>query len=236
LPADGSIQLLPAGGSLPYHYSWSNRYSAQSQQGLPPGNYFVTVSDANNCTADTSFTLAYTYDFKVAASPVATIEQGDSITLNYVLTGTAGNYTATWQPAATLSCADCASPIATPVITTTYAIEIVNAAGCTAYDSIAITVIPDYNIYIPNVFSPNGDGNNDWFEVFGKKQTWKFFEVGIFNRWGEKVYEANDLNFKWDGSFKGAILPMGVYIYQLKVGFMDNHSEKFFKGSVTLIR
>jgi gliding motility-associated-like protein len=86
------------------------------------------------------------------------------------------------------------------------------------------------------VFTPNGDGNNDFFEVFGKKEAWKQFEVEVFDRWGERVYQSNDMNFKWDGQYKGKDLPPAVFVYQIHLTYLDNYTDKLFKGSVTLVR
>jgi gliding motility-associated-like protein len=86
------------------------------------------------------------------------------------------------------------------------------------------------------VFTPNGDGANDFFEVFGNKEAWKQFEVQVFNRWGEKVYESNDMNFKWDGIYKGVGLMPAVFVYQVRVVYLDNYTDQLYKGSVTLVR
>jgi gliding motility-associated-like protein len=91
-------------------------------------------------------------------------------------------------------------------------------------------------IFIPNVFTPNGDGNNDFFEVFGNKEAWKQFEVQVFDRWGEKVYESFDMNFKWDGTFKGKDMMPAVFVYQIHITYLDNYTDKLYKGSVTLVR
>ena len=113
---------------------------------------------------------------------------------------------------------------------------VTDSAGCTASDTVTITVIPTYPVFIPNVFTPQANGSNDFFQVFGEKQTWAFFAIQIFDRWGEKVYDSNDMNFTWDGTFKGKLLPSGVYVYAMRIVFIDDHSEKLFKGDVTLIR
>jgi gliding motility-associated-like protein len=77
---------------------------------------------------------------------------------------------------------------------------------------------------------------NDYFEIFGNKAALKFVEVQIFDRWGEKVFDSNDINFKWDGIYKGAQLNPGTFVYQIKAVFLDNHSEDVYKGSLLLLR
>ena len=101
--------------------------------------------------------------------------------------------------------------------TTTYQIQVTNDAGCIAFDTLTVYVVPDYSIFVPNAFTPNGDGNNDFFEIYGKIKAIEFLEIQLFNRWGEKVFESNDHHFKWDGTFKGEMQNSSVFIWQLKL-------------------
>ena len=86
------------------------------------------------------------------------------------------------------------------------------------------------------MFTPNGDGNNDFFEVFGKLKSLSYLEMQVFNRWGEKVFDSNDHHFKWDGTFKGVMQEPAVFVWQLKLGFVDGIKEDIRVGSVTLVR
>ena len=234
--ADGSISLNITGGSVPYIFNWSNGTGANNLSGLEPGNYLVTVTDANNCTVGANFSLVYQFNFSVDATPSVTISMGESTTLGYILTGIAGNYVSVWSPSSSLSCSDCVSPIASPVATTEYQIKITNQAGCIAFDTVTVYIVPDYSVFIPNVFTPNGDGNNDVFEIYGNLKGLAFLEIQIFNRWGEKVFESNNHHFKWDGTFKGEMQNPSVFVWQLKLAFLDGHREELRKGSVTLVR
>jgi gliding motility-associated-like protein len=94
-------------------------------------------------------------------------------------------------------------------------------------------VVEDYAIYIPNAFSPNGDGNNDLFEYYlvGVKSV----SIRIFNKWGEKVFETNNPNSYWDGSYKGQALNPDVFTYEIAVESYAKKREQFM-GSLTLIR
>jgi gliding motility-associated-like protein len=85
-------------------------------------------------------------------------------------------------------------------------------------------------------FSPNQDGVNDEYEIFGKKKNWKFLDMQIFNRWGERVFTSSDINFHWDGRFKGQLLTPQVLVYTLQITFIDGHSEMMQRGSITLLR
>lgn len=108
-----------------------------------------------------------------------------------------------------------------------------NLDGCIDTSFIDIYVVPETNIYIPNAFTPDGDGINDWFNVqvtnVGK------FEFRIHNRWGQEVFVSQNPSNHWDGNVNGEPAPMGVYVYTLKL--QDQQGEWHYRtGSLTLIR
>ena len=118
-----------------------------------------------------------------------------------------------WTPVNGLSCINCAQPLATPKTTTTYTVEAKNIAGCTVEKNITITVLCKNEIlFIPNTFSPNGDGMNDYFYPRGKGFTVKSFR--IFSRWGDVVFEQsnfvpNNQSYGWNGTYKGKATSAG---------------------------
>ena len=91
---------------------------------------------------------------------------------------------------------------------------------------------------MPNAFSPNGDGKNDTWQIYGETATMKQLQVWVFDRIGEKVFESEDINFMWDGTFKGKPAPIGVYTYEMKIVWNDNtaNSNSVYKGSITLLK
>lgn len=111
-------------------------------------------------------------------------------------------------------------------------LRIENEIGC--WDTITkpIYIKPEAYIYIPNAFSPNGDGMNDFFEVSTINAV--KFEFLIFNRWGELIFETEDKYFQWDGTYKGKRVPLGVYVYQLYVeNIREEHVLK--RGHITVL-
>jgi hypothetical protein len=72
--------------------------------------------------------------------------------------------------------------------------------------------------------------------LFGNKAIIKFWSFDLYNRWGEKVFESNDINFQWDGRYKGVPVSQGVYVYHLNVVFIDNHKETDLRGSITILK
>jgi gliding motility-associated-like protein len=92
-------------------------------------------------------------------------------------------------------------------------------------------ILPD-NYYIPNAFTPNGDGVNDYFFLYGQSGV-TVHSFKVFDRWGEKVYDGL---FPWDGTYKGQLCQPGVYVYIFSIGLFGHLEDDHRKGSVTLIR
>jgi gliding motility-associated-like protein len=145
-----------------------------------------------------------------------------------------------WSPPDGLDCTDCPNPIAQPVETTTYQLLISTLEGCTTAESITIIVERPRKLYIPNVFSPNGDGRNDVFRVFPGPGVQQIVQAQIFDRWGGLVFEAGNYTPDatqptWDGTVGGNLMSSGVFTYTIKVLFIDGQVERF-SGSVLLLR
>ena len=94
-------------------------------------------------------------------------------------------------------------------------------------------------IYIPNAFSPNGDGQNDDFRVFIKEtSTLNQFQLSIFDRWGNQVFFSSDPSTSWDGSFQSQLLQEGIYLWSISYvsNNVDSNGEIILKGNVLLMR
>ncbi len=160
-----------------------------------------------------------------------TILNGASV--NLITTGNASAYS--WTPGATLICDDCQNPIATPDITTTYTVS-VEENGCVASDQVTITIDYEIIIYVPNAFTPNGDGKNDiFFPIISGIDTDEY-KLLIFNRWGELIFETSHPSEGWDGTYKGLMSQQDVYVWKIyckEVSTIQNHQ---YIGHVTLIK
>jgi len=88
----------------------------------------------------------------------------------------------------------------------------------------------------PNAFSPNGDGHNDYFTLEGWKSCLVEFEVRIYDRWGEKVYDSKDILQGWDGTYRGKPLDPAVFVYYISAKLVSSGQEITKKGNVSLIR
>jgi gliding motility-associated-like protein len=239
---NGRVVLNVTGGTPGYLYAWSNGRSTSTISGLNVGTYTATITDSRGCVFDTTFTLTNDSAFSMNAIPdTVTINQGDTkqlglqIITNHNGANAGTDITYTWDPSFGLSCADCPAPLASPVITTEYTIHAVTDSGCVSDSKTLITVIPQHQLYVPNTFTPNADGINDYWEIFGNKKAWIFCEAEVFDRWGEKIFQTNDINFQWDGKYRGTPVEPGVYTYVFKVVFIDDYSVTN-KGAITIIR
>ncbi|RBL92617.1 gliding motility-associated C-terminal domain-containing protein [Chitinophaga flava] len=150
-----------------------------------------------------------------------------------VMQGSGGNVY-TWQPPDGLSDPHIAHPVLTYNKDITYVLKVSDLQGCVGYDSISVKYFTGPEMYIPNAFTPNGDGVNDRFRFIPVGIVhYQFFR--IYNRWGQEIYSSTDFRNGWDGTYKGMPAPVDTYLWILK-GTDFNGKEIFKKGTVTLIR
>ena len=236
--SDGTATIVASGGTPAFAFSFSNGVNNTSGilTNLVEGNYTVTITDANGCsiTEVASVVQPDSVTISVLPSP-ATVNLGESLQMNST-TNQSGTVTYKWTPSIGLSCNDCDNPIYTGINSLTYTVSAITQDGCIGTTTVELTVVPNYDVYIPNAFSPNNDGGNDFWSVYGNLKALKEFEIQVFNRWGEKVYESADPNFKWDGYTNGKVIDAGVYVYTAKFVFIDNHTNTNFRGSLTVLR
>ncbi|MEN9570867.1 MAG: hypothetical protein RL172_2098 [Bacteroidota bacterium] len=201
--------------------------------------YTVVGYDDKNCFTDSAqISINVNANPTVTASPGATIQLGASIQLSTQSSNDVVTWL--WQPAATLSCSNCPSPIATPEQNTRYSITVTNQSRCTDSAQVYIQVVCDNsNLYLPSAFTPNGDGLNDYFYPMGVG-IFKVQNLKIFNRYGQLVFQkenvnANDPSTGWDGRYKGILANPGTYIYTVEV--ICKNSEKITtKGKILLLQ
>jgi gliding motility-associated-like protein len=224
----GEQIILTATGGPSYTWSTGGTTASITYNPITPLFVFVTVS-ANGC-ADTAqiFIDLFGVD-QVVAFQDTTITLGSSVQL-IAIGGSSWN----WSPATGLSCSNCPDPIASPQITTTYTVSAVDSNGCASSDHVTVTINVDCGaVYIPNVFSPNGDQMNDVLYVRGNCITEMLFIV--YDRWGEKVFTSENIEDGWDGKFRNKDVNTGVYYYTMKATLYDQ-SEIRRKGSITVVR
>ena len=247
-PCAGSFGTLEftnvEGGTAPYLYSINNGdnftydvvYSI-----LSPGEYSVMVQDANGCETETQ--LAVITDPPVLnIDLVSTVEyqEGESAQISANI-----NYSLdliesiSWYPPQGLSCVDCLNPLVTIQDPSVYELTVETNNGCTERAFVNVLVDKSADLFIPNVFSPNTDGENEVFMIYADIRNIKEIQsFEVFDRWGEKVFtrynfQPNDPVHGWDGTLRGAELDPAVFVYYAKVEMIDGRIE-FFEGDVFL--
>ena len=236
---DGAAHILAISlQNSPYEYSidgGAGQFSGDFYL-LSAGDHFIHAVNYHGCKSDTTVSV-------LEPLPVLAEINIDTLVLRLgetkqiqVLYQNVVNPTFNWTPAEGLSCIDCANPWVSPYYRGDYTVtvSVVNHnATCYTSASVHVEVEPHKPVFIPNSFSPNGDGNNDLFMIYGEDI--KFVDLKIFNRWGELVYKANNQLAGWDGTYKGEMQLPNVFTYTAKITFLD---DKTFtnNGTVTLIR
>ncbi|MBK7407361.1 MAG: gliding motility-associated C-terminal domain-containing protein [Saprospirales bacterium] len=244
---NGQIEILGVtGGTPPYLYSVNGGFTFQSSPlftNLAPDLYTVLIQDALGCETDPEEQPIIAPE-PVVVDAEATIEllQGDTYQLEaQVNLAESEIQLITWTPPLGLSCTDCLDPLVTALQTLLYHVEIVSQDGCTAAAAVQVFVDERPLIYVPNVFSPNGDGENDVFYIFARdKNVKEIRSFLVFNRWGESVFEyyhfqPNNPAFGWDGNHRGQPVNPAVFAWFAEVEFIDGRVE-LFKGDVSLVR
>lgn len=215
-----------------YIYNWSTGALGTSDVVSTSGVYSVTVTDAAGCSAMDTVSITLFDSVRITIDEEYIVYPGQSLTLAPVLIGGSGNGSWVWTPSDYLSCTDCRVTVSVPESDITYRVTYTDAYGCSATETISIE-LDRQAIYIPDAFSPNGDGENDLFGVYGigiRQIEWR-----VFNRWGEKVYETRNITEGWDGTYSGKLQPVGVYVYYALITLNSGKTEHY-QGSVTLIR
>jgi gliding motility-associated-like protein len=180
------------------------------------------------------------YDaFTITATPnIITLARPGTTTLQTTVAGgTAASYA--WEPSLGLSCSNCAEPVVTAASSTKYLVTATNNYYCKDTAAVQIQTFVKTGVALPNAFTPNGDGRNDYFYVMGGLDIRKVKNLSVFNRYGQKVFEslnspANDRQYGWDGRMNGKRVDFGTYVYFASVEYMDG-SVQVFKGTVIVM-
>ena len=240
LPAnlcEGDTLLIDPLAPWDVDFLWSTGSTDTSILVTETGNYSVTISSECDSIV-TNFSIE-AFDLSTNLPEVSQIILGDSIVLepsvqNYP------NLQFEWNSNLDNNfCNDCPSPIVQPTTNALYFLTISTTTGCESFDTTFIKVLEETDdIYMPNAFSPNENGENDIFYP-QSRLTEKVLTFRVFSRWGELVFEnnnvfTNDISIGWDGSFNGQYVRQGVYIYFLEIEREDGRIE-IVSGDVTLM-
>ena len=242
------LQLTVSDPDIAVNVNWQPDEVIVSGQGTPvvsvqPSQSTwvgVEVMGANECMLQDSILVEISplsfLDVEAFADPVL-IPLGDN---SQLLVDPIGAYDYSWSPPDGLTSSTAPDPMASPPVTTTYTVTVIDNdlnGSCAKNDTVTVKVFEFLcsfpSVFVPNAFSPNGDRYNDQLLVRGRYI--ESFQLRIYDRWGEMVFETSEKDKGWDGTFKGRPLEPAVYVYHLDVICIDGQ-ENFEKGNITLIR
>ncbi len=234
--------IIGGAGIYEYSFDQENYYPNDSVGSLYEGNYDFYVLDSTGCEYQINFDIEAPFEFTIDLGPDTTINLGETVELFINSNINLSQVEWTWNDTTTLSCLDCINPETTPGSSVQYIIEAISPDSCFVSDTLNIFVIQDYKIYIPNVFSPNEDGYNDFFSVYPSRGIEEIMKIEVYSRWGSKVYEqgpylpsaSNAIEIGWDGTFNGKKMNSAVYVYRVEARLTNGEIIQL-SGDITLI-
>ena len=240
----GSVSVVGGGGNPSYEYSLDEiEYQTDSTFfDIRAGTFDVFVRDELGCVSSISATIIEPEQLVVDAGRDTTVDLGFPVQLSGISFPLFRPVSYQWSPAMFLDCIDCQRVRVLPTETTTFFAMVTDSTGCVAEDSVRVSIVKNRPIYIPNAFSPNLDGQNDVFTIYGGPAAEQVKLMRIFNRWGALVYEGKEFplnnespNNGWDGTFKGEVLPPDVFVYYVVVSFIDG-VDVSYEGDITILK
>lgn len=221
--SNGSLSAIVTGGVGPFQYTWSNGATTSSVNNLPPGNYSLTLKDANNCLfVKNNITVGNNNNpVFVSLGNDTSVCKGQTVLLS------PGSYSSyKWQDNSTG---------ATYLVTKTgkYWVTVTDASGCKGFDT--ISVITDCSgLYFPAAFTPNHDSWNDDFGPLGNLGSVQNYTLSIYDRYGQMIFHSTNPYEKWKGTNKGSYYNTGAFLWFASYNIIGQ-PEIFQKGMVILL-
>lgn len=235
-----TLNSNPTVGTAPFSYTW-NPSAGVTSPNSPTSTatasnsttYTLTISDANNCKNSVTKSVyiqlppaSFTWDTSVVIGQISQLNNNSG-----------SNFTYTWSPPTDLSCINCPNPTSTSTVNITYTVAIADNMGCfLVMNTHTVNVELKGSVDVPTAFTPNGDGVNDIIYVDG----WgirKLEYFRVFNRWGQLLFESNDISVGWDGTFNGVPQNMETYVYQVSADTYVGEGKPVLKtGTFKLLK
>ncbi|WP_428659236.1 gliding motility-associated C-terminal domain-containing protein [Runella sp.] len=223
------LEGTPVGGKFSGNGVTANKFSPKSA-GAGTHKIAYLLDDPKACvvgTAEQTATVLSSPALELGPDQFISSIGGVQLNQNNVL---ANDFNFQWTPPIGLSSSTVSSPYADPDQTTTYQLTVSGTNGCISKDTITIGIV--HGVYIPDAFTPNGDGVNDLWEPKGLEE-FPDVEIQVFDRWGHAIYSFSKNNRKpFDGLYNGTSLPSGNYVYQI----LTQPEGHTYRGSLLLLR
>lgn len=236
--AGGGISVTEVlGGTAPFAYMLNDGVELSSGifSQLLAGTYQLTIRDANGCEWEEEVIIPVAAPIEVELGADIQIISGDSLLLE-AQTSSSDIVSYRWEPPVSTG----PTAVVAPEVSTSYGLTVVDVNGCTASDRVRVIVEKSRAYYVPNAFSPDGDGSNDRFTILAGSEVVNIASFRIYDRWGHLVYERtgippNDPDLGWDGRHNGHLLNAAVFVYFAELEYRDGWKESV-KGEVVLLR
>jgi gliding motility-associated-like protein len=247
---DGSIRLDSIWNGLPpYVVSINGGAFVPGLQAFPnltAGSYEIVVQDAQGCEWSQEVLLEDPEGVSLDLGTEIEIELGQEVVVQAQLSIPLSSLASIdWQYPADKVCRDslfpeCLFVLDTPLVNTTYKVTVEDENGCRATEQVLVRVRKDRPVFVPNSFSPNGDGRNERFTLFAGPDIVLVNRLAIFDRWGELLFEnenflPGELEAGWDGTYRNKKMTPGVYVYHIELTRIDGEIL-ILKGGLSLIR
>ncbi|MFN8287186.1 MAG: gliding motility-associated C-terminal domain-containing protein [Chitinophagales bacterium] len=236
---DGAAHIIATSiQNGPYMFSMDGGLSQYSGDFyyLSAGQHTITAYNFNGCESQVPVLILEPLPIIVDVTPdtlYLPLGESGQVQVTYL---NASSVTYAWEPSLGLSCIDCPNPTVTTYNSRDYLVTVSEQNGtatCYGTATLHVDIAEEQPVFVPNSFTPNGDGNNDMFLIYG--QDIKTVDLKIFNRWGELVFETTNPLFGWDGTYRGQQQQNSVYTYYVNITFLNNKKLER-KGTITLIR
>ncbi|MDB4533889.1 gliding motility-associated C-terminal domain-containing protein [Vicingaceae bacterium] len=218
-----NVTISATGGTT---YIWDNGLGLGQTHSVSPTTtsvYTVSVTDVNGCTANDSVTVSINTASPVYASNDVIICIGTSTTIFAT-----GSSSYDWSN----GLGSASSTTVSPDVSTTYIVTGSDTNGCVSTDQVTVSINQESCLDIPTAFSPNGDGQNDLWNIAGKSE-YPDIVVKVFNRWGSEVFSSDQgYTSPWDGAYNGTDVPPATYYYIIELG----NGEEPRSGTINIIR
>ena len=238
--ATGQISVQGNSGQLPYLYNLDGGVFSASNvfNNLDIGIYQVGVQDADGCESFAEVEITEVTGVDIILPDFVALDFGDPLILEPIIDGDFIEFF--WTGFDSLFCESCLNQNYVPLTSNTLTLNVLSEEGCLEKHQVIFAVEKNYDVYIPNAFSPNDDTMNDFFMVYGDENIKEILNMSLYTRWGEQVFEGfnlapNDEPSGWDGSHRGEMMNPGVFVYKIQVEFFDGFIEDY-EGDFSLIR
>jgi gliding motility-associated-like protein len=237
------VDVMGGSGSYSYSINSGEIHDITESIDLPAGIFIISVFDDRGCEVDTTYTIMQPNPIELSIGPDdPVIDLGDSLFITGTIVLSDNPISGTvWTSDEPLSCATCEGTWVFNSFPTLYTWTVTDINGCTGSASILVDVDYDRDVFIPNAFSPNFDGRNEYFSVFTGPGVVTINYIRIYDRWGNVVHTESDLlpsptgSGNWDGSYNGDPLNPGVFVYVVEISFLDGETL-VYRGDVTIVK